>query len=165
VPRLPATQEKRKRAQFEQEGDPPIPEQRAVRRRMNDADGLAQIHPPDNEQIHHPARAIGHQDAPEGAQSSGGSSSSSPTLAPPLQPPQNADSSSAPPNAIKPPHQAVAPPRTDGGSSPTLTEVNPESGPITGGARIWLKGIDFPALFPLFARFGTAVVPTVSPLI
>ena len=43
-----------------------------------------------------------------------------------------------------------------------LTEVNPESGSITGGARIWLKGIDFPALFPLFARFGTTVVPTVS---
>ena len=45
---------------------------------------------------------------------------------------------------------------------PTLTDVNPEQGSITGGARIWLQGIDFPALFPLFARFGTAVVPTVS---
>ena len=31
-----------------------------------------------------------------------------------------------------------------------------------GGARIWLQGKDFPAVFPLFARFGTAVVPTVS---
>lgn len=51
---------------------------------------------------------------------------------------------------------------TDGEPTPTLTEVNPESGPITGGARIWLKGINFPALFPLFARFGTTVVATVS---
>ena len=45
---------------------------------------------------------------------------------------------------------------------PTLTEVNPEAGSITGGARIWLKGINFTALFPIFARFGSAVVPTVS---
>ena len=49
-----------------------------------------------------------------------------------------------------------------GGPVPTLTEVNPELGPITGGERIWIKGMDFPALFPLFARFGTCVVPTVS---
>ena len=44
---------------------------------------------------------------------------------------------------------------------PTLTEVNPDSGSITGGVRIWLRGMDFPALLPLFARFGAAVVPTV----
>ena len=81
------------------------------------------------------------------------------------------DSSSASPPAVSPPRNAVPwkapnpvipPPVTDGEGAPTLTEVNPEHGSITGGARIWLKGIDFPALFPLFARFGTAVVPTVS---
>ena len=44
---------------------------------------------------------------------------------------------------------------------PTLTEVNPDSGSTTGGVRIWLRGMDFPALLPLFARFGAAVVPTV----
>jgi len=66
-------------------------------------------------------------------------------------PPRNADPSSVPLNTIE-----------DAERAPTLTEVNPDSGSTTGGARIWLKGIDFPALFPLFARFGNAVVPTVS---
>jgi hypothetical protein len=61
------------------------------------------------------------------------------------------------------PNPPRPPPRIDGESTPTLTEVDPEAGSITGGARIWLKGIDFPAVFPLFARFGTAVVPTVRP--
>ena len=64
--------------------------------------------------------------------------------------------------AFNPPNPVIAPPVTDGERGPTLTEVNPEHGSIIGGAKIWLKGIDFPALFPLFARFGTAVVPTVS---
>jgi len=58
VSKLPATQERKKRARSEQEGDPPAPE-RAVRRRMGDTDGLAQIHPPGNEQIHHPAQGLG----------------------------------------------------------------------------------------------------------
>jgi len=69
------------------------------------------------------------------------------------------------PIRLKTPNQPIAPSWTEGESAPTLTEVNPESGSITGGATIWLKGMDFPALFPLFARFGTAVVPTVSSLI
>jgi len=60
------------------------------------------------------------------------------------------------------PHQTIVPPRADEEPTPTLIDVNPESGSITGGARIWLKGKDFPALVPLFARFGTAVVATVS---
>jgi hypothetical protein len=54
------------------------------------------------------------------------------------------------------------PPTPDMGRAPTLTEVNPEQGPIAGGLRVWLRGCDFPALFPLFARFGNAVVPTVG---
>ena len=52
-------------------------------------------------------------------------------------------------------------PNKNGERTPTLTEVNPDSASITGGVRIWLKGMDFPALFPLFARFGAAIVPTV----
>jgi len=116
-------------------------------------------------QIHHPAPDIDHQDAPEVVQRYEGSTSSLPPLASPPVPPQNASSSSAPLDAIKPLNQPIAPPRTEGESVPTLTEVNLESGSITGGATIWLQGMDFPALFPLFARFGTAVVPTVSSLI
>jgi len=53
----------------------------------------------------------------------------------------------------------------DGGATPTLMEVNPKSGSITGGIRIWLKVINIPATSPVFARFGTAVVATVSPLL
>ena len=53
-------------------------------------------------------------------------------------------------------------PRIDAEPIPTLTDMNPEQGYITGGARIWLKGMDFPAHFPLFAGFGTAIVPTVT---
>lgn len=161
VPRLP-NQGKRKRAQLEQEGDPPAPEPPAVRRRKDDANVLAQTNPPQNHQVHHLAPGIDHQDALEGVQSTDGSSSSSSPLVLPPQPPHNISSSSAP---LKPPNEAIAPPRTDVEPVSTLTEVNPESGSITGGARIWLKGLDFPAIFPLFARFGTAVVPTVSPLI
>jgi len=59
------------------------------------------------------------------------------------------------------PHQAIVPPRADEEPTPTLIDVNPESGSITGGARVWLQGKDFPAI-RLYARFGTAVVPTVS---
>ena len=156
VSKVPA---KRKRALVEQDGGPLTPERPAVRRRVDDANITAQINPPINEQTHHPASDT---DYPDGPEVGGGSTSSSPPLVPPFIPSRSAGSSSAPLNATRPPDQAVAPPRTDGEPTPTLTEVNPEQGSITGGARIWLKGIDFPALFPLFARFGTAVVPTVS---
>jgi len=78
---------------------------------------------------------------------------------------RSAGSTSARLDAIKPPNQAIAPPGTDGDCAPTLTEVNPESGSLTGGARTWLQGTNFLAHLPLFARFGTAVVPTVRSLI
>ena len=159
VPRVAPAQGKRKRAPIEQDGDPLAPEPRAVRRRVDCPNIPAPINPPGNEQIHHPPSDIDCTDAPEAVQSSEVSISSSPPLA------QSAGLSSAPLDAIKPPSQAAPPPRTDGECTPTLTEVNPESGSITGGATIWLKGMDFPTLFPLFARFGTAVVPTVSSLI
>ena len=58
--------------------------------------------------------------------------------------------------------QPISPAEADGELNPTLTEVNPDSGSITSGVRIWLKGMDFPALLPLFARFGAAVVATVG---
>jgi hypothetical protein len=54
------------------------------------------------------------------------------------------------------------PPTPDKGRTPTLIEVSPELGPLAGGSTIWLRGLGFPPLFTLFARFGTAVVPTVS---
>ena len=164
VSKVPTDQGKRKRVLIEQEGDPLPSEPRAVRRRVDYANIPAQINPPRNVQIHNPASDISYPDAPEVVQSSEVRKSSSAPLAPPLVPSQSAGSSSAPLDAIHPPNQAVPPPRIEGECTPTLTEVNPESGSITGGATIWLKGMDFSALFPLFARFGTAVVPTVSSL-
>ena len=163
-PRLPAVKGKRKRPQIEQGGDLPTTEPRVIRRRMGGANVTAQIYPPGNEQIHH----LAHRDVPEVVQSCEDSTLSSAPLAPltlSLETSRSANSSSAPLEVIKLPNQAIAPPRTEGECGPTLTEVNPEQGTTTGGARIWLAGMDFPSLFPLFARFGTAVVPTVSPLI
>ena len=116
----------------EDDGDPPASEQRTVRRRLGDANAVTPKHPPSNGQIHDPAPNVGHQSAPRGHEE--GYSSS----------------------------LAISPPKLDGERPPTLTEVNPDSGSITGGVRIWLKGMDFPALLPLFARFGAAVVPTVG---
>ena len=107
-------------------------------------------------------RGVGHQAALQAVRPCEDNRSSSPPAVQPFQPPQNADHSPAPRNPVEFLVRATPPQRTDGERSPTLTEVNPESGSTTGGAKIWLKGIDFPALFPLFARFGNTVVPTVS---
>ncbi len=132
-PRSSAIPGTRKRPRPEEDdGDPPAPKKRAVRPRMDGANALAPKSPPGNGQIHDPALEIGNQSAPRGHED--GSSSS----------------------------LAISPPKIDGERPPTLTEVNPDSGSITGGVRIWLKGMDFPALLPLFARFGAAIVPTVS---
>ena len=108
---------------------------------MDGTNALALSNPPGNEQIHHPAPDIGNESTPRGHE---GISSSSVPLPQPAQ------------------LQATSPLEMGEERPPTLTEVNPDFGPITGGVRIWLKGMDFPALSPLFARFGTAVVPTVS---
>jgi hypothetical protein len=146
VPRLPKGQ-KRKRGQEEIQSEV---NQRNVRPRLDD--------PPqrdtDEEQNALPMPAVDPRNVPQGSQHCEGNSSSALPPGVPPAVPNSGPLSSQPPNA--------APPRTDVAPIPTLTEVNPEAGPITGGARIWLKGINFPALFPLFARFGTAVVPTVS---
>jgi hypothetical protein len=138
----------------EEDGDPPAPEPRAVRRRrrqMDDVNALALGHPPGNGQGHHPAPYIGNHGSPQGREDS---SSSSLPLVPLLQPAGSADLSSVRP-------QVIPPPKPDRECTPTLTEVNPDSGTITGGLRVWLKGMNFPVLLPLFARFGAAVVPTV----
>ena len=157
--RLLATQGRKRRAGFDQaEGSPPPPEPPLVPSRVGDPSVLSQGNPPSSGQIHHTALVVDQQDYPQGVQSLEDSLSSSPPLVPP-QPGWNAGPISTPLPTRQFTMQA---PRTDGEPTPTLTEVNPESGPITGGVRIWLKGIDFPPLFPLFARFGTAVVPTVS---
>jgi len=162
VPRLPTTQGKRKRAQVEQE-DLPAPDPPAVRRRMDDTNVL--VGRMGNEQIHYPALDIDHQDASEDVQPCEDITPSSPPLAPPPDSRWSVGSSSGRLDAIKPPNQAIAPPRADGECAPTLTEVTPESGSITGGAKIVLQGTNFLEHPPLFARFGTAVVPTVSSLI
>jgi len=145
----------------ESEEVPPVVDQRNVRPRFDDS---SQRDAADERNDHPmPAPAINPWDAPQGSQYREGDSSSAPPPAiPHSQLPQNAGSNSGPLNAWKPPNSAIPPPRIDGEPTPTLTEVNPKSGSITGGARIWLKGMEFPA-FPLFARFGTVVVPTVGP--
>ena len=129
---------------------------------MADTDVLSQRNPPSSAQIYHPAVAVDDPDSLQGAQYLEDGLSSSPPLALRPQPSWNADPDSDLLIVGQPPLQAL---RTDGEPTPTLTEVNPESGPTAGGARIWLKGIDFPRIFPLFARFGTAVVPTVSRMV
>ena len=155
VPKLPVARRKRKRPQIEQEGDLPTPGPRVTR--IGDVNITAQNQ--------HPALDIDHQDAAESCEESKSSLPPVPPLTLPLEASWSADSSSAPQEVIKPPSQAIAPPRTDGECAPTLTQVNPESGSTTGGAVIWLAGNDFPAHFPLYARFGTTVVRTVSSLV
>ena len=107
--------------------------------------------------------AVNLQNALQGGRYCGGErSNASPPTVSPLQPLQDAGPSPGPLIPWKPLIPVIALPETDTETIPTLTDVNPEQGSITGGARVWLKGMDFPAHFPLFARFGTAVVPTVT---
>jgi hypothetical protein len=51
--------------------------------------------------------------------------------------------------------------KADGERTPTLTEVNPDLGSITGGERSWVGGKDFPALLSC-PNSGHSTVPTVS---
>jgi hypothetical protein len=145
----------------------PQVDRRNVRARF---DGTLQRDADDND--HPMPPATNPRGAPQGWQyqgrqyreGEGDSSSASPPAVSPPQPsqPRNAGPNPSQISPAKQPNPAIAPPSTDEGPTPTLTEVNPEHGSVTGGARIWLKGMEFPPLFPLFARFGTAVVPTVS---
>ena len=152
-----------KRRRLDQDdGDPPAPEPRVVRRRTGEASTLAERIPLGDDLFHDPPPAIGDQSTLQGVQSLQNGSSSSLLFVQPLQSPRDAGPSSVPPNSIESPNQAVPTLGTDGKRPPTLTEVNPDAGSTTGGARIWLKGMGFPAL-PLFAKFGAAIVPTVGP--
>ena len=152
----PAAGRKRSRLQVEQSEDvPPKLDKRNVRPRLEGHSQRA----PGNEQTDEAMSVIIPWDSSLGGQHREGSSSGSLPVALPPHLLRNAG-----PNvdSLDIPHQAIVPPRADEEPTPTLIDVNPESGSITGGARIWLKGKDFPALIPLFARFGTAIVPTVS---
>ena len=131
---------------------PPVVDQRNVRARFDDFSQRDV----DDERNDHLIPAFNPRNAPQYREGD-----SSNAFSPP-QPPRNAGPNPSPLCPCKTPNPAITPPRTDGEPAPTLTEVNPKHGSIMGGAEIWLKGIDIPALFPLFARFGTAVVPTVS---
>ena len=154
VAKLPP--QKRTRRQMEQSEEPSVEDRRNVRARFHD---FSQRNA-DHERNDDPILAVNPRNAPQGGQyhESHPSSVSPPTVSLP-QPPRNVGGPLSP---WKMPNPVTAPPRTDPEPTPTLTDVNPEQGSITGGARIWLKGMDFPAHFPLFARFGTAVVPTVN---
>ena len=155
--RFLATQGKKRRAH--QEGALPGPEPNLVPPSVDDVSVLPQSNHPSSGQVDYPALAVDQRDPPQGVQSSEDNLLGSPPLVLRPQPSWNAGPSSNP----RPARQSSMPELgIDGELIPTLTEVNPERGSITGGARIWLKGMDFPSLFPLFARFGTTVVPTVS---
>ena len=152
----PAAGGKRSRRDVEQpEGMPPELDQRNVRPRCEGPSQGA----PGNERADRAIPTINPWDPPLHDQYREGSPSSSLLLTLPPHLPRNAGPSF---DSLNTPHQAIVPPRTDPEPTPTLTEVNPDSGSITGGVRIWLKGKDFPAHLTLYARFGTAVVPTVS---
>ena len=152
----PVAGRKRSRHQVEQSEDmPPRLDQRNVRPRLEGHSQGA----PGNERTDEAMPVINPRGSSLGGQHCGGSSSGSlPVVLPPHL------SGNAGPNVDSPdvPHQAIVPPKVDEEPTPTLMDVNPESGSVTGGARIWLKGKDFSATSPLFARFGTAVVATVS---
>ena len=142
------------------DGIPPGVHRSDVRPRSMDP---PQRDPPSHELIIHRMPATNLRDSPQGVQHQEASSSSSPSLIGPSGPFRNTD---ATPDSFNTtiPHRVINTPRTDGECGPTLTEVNPGSGHITGGARIWLKGVDFPAGFALYARFGTALASTVEPI-
>ena len=143
---------------MDQPEDPTIVNGRNVRPRFDDSPQRDT----ENERSDCPIPAIIPRNAAQGGQHrKRDSPCTSPSRVSPLQPPRNAGPYPGPLSPRKLPNPAIDSPRTDGEPTPTLTEVNPEQGSITGGARIWLKGMDCPAHFPLFARFGTAVVPTV----
>ena len=143
------------RRRIREPDEPPVVDQRNVRARVDDLTRRGA----DDEQNDHPMPAVNSRNADQYRE--GDSSSALPPAVSPPQPLWNTGPNPGPVSPWKPSNPAIAPPNTDGETGPTLTDVNPESGSITGGARIWLKGFDFPALFPLFARFGTTVVRTV----
>ena len=153
---LPTAGGKRSRHQVEQsEGISPELDQRNVRPRCEGPSQGA----PANERTDGATPTINPRDPPLRDQYREGSPSSSLPLTLPPHLPQNVGPSF---DSLNTPHQAIVPSRTDPEPTPKLIDVNPESGSITGGGRIWLQGKDFPTLFTLYARFGTAVVSTVS---
>ena len=150
TPPVPPINRTRNRQPEEEDEDLPAAERRSVRPRKDGANALAQRNLPCNGQNHYPALDMGHGSAPRGHKGN----SCSLTLVPLGQQARSA--------GLGPAHfQAISPLKADAELPPILTEVNPDSGSVAGGVRVWLKGMDFPALSPLFARFETAVVPTV----
>ena len=150
---------KRSRSQVEQpEGTPLRVNQRSVRPRFVDS---LQRDPPMDEHVDNTSPVNRLWDSPKSSQHHDCSPSSAPSLMSPPLLPWGVSPSFESHDIIHRPDQAISPPKIDGELVPVLMEVNPESGSIAGGARVWLKGMDFPTTFPLFARFGSAVVPTV----
>ena len=139
------------------EGTHPTVDQRSVRPRFDDP---SQRDPPGDNHRSPTNHLCG---SPRCGRHCNSSPSSPP---PPILPPQLHSSVCPSPKSLNDMitlAQAIAPPKADKEATPIVTDVNPELGSITGGTRVWLKGMDFPTTSPLFARFGTTVVPTVSP--
>ena len=148
----PTSGAKRSRLQMEQSDEGPSTcDQRNARLRFEGPSQRAL----GNERIDNVMPAINLRDPPLPGQHRDAGPSSSPSVTPPAQLSPNAGPNH---DSLNTPHRAM----TDQQPTPTLTDVNPDSGSIVGGARIWLQGTNFRAHFPLFARFGTAVVSTVS---
>jgi len=150
---------KRNRRQMEQtEGTPPVVDQRNIRPRFADP---SQRDSPSEERASHPHGTNNPQDTPKCSLNRNSSPFNASLLMPPLRPASSICPSPESFNEVIPLGQAMSPPTTDGETAPVLMELNPESGSITGCVKVWIKGTGFPATLPLYARFGTTVVPTV----
>ena len=161
-PKLPQGQKKsssaggkRNRLEMEQPEGTQTLDQRSVRPRLDDPSQRTTPGDDNPRPVHQP------WDSPKCGRNRSDSPASSLSLMPPTQLPWSECPSPKSLSDVIPLGQEMPTTRTDKEIAPILTEVNPESGSITGGATVWLKGMDFPTTFPLFARFGTTVVPTV----
>jgi len=90
---------------------------------------------------------------PHGAYASSGSHNSPATSATPTAPQPN-----PPPRPVQA-QQSSAQPATS-----VLRSTNPRKGPVSGRIEIWLCVDDVPTTFTLYARFGSQVAATVSPI-
>jgi hypothetical protein len=112
------------------EQTPPTPKPR-----LDGATVLAQTNRPDKG-----APVMDYRNASQDVGPRDGNLSSSPPLIPPAQLLSDVVPRAGPRNSIK---QSL--PQTDSDRASTLTDINLKSGSITGGSRIWLRGIDFPS--------------------
>jgi len=98
---------------------------------------------------------------PHGVSSSNGSSTSPATSATPIAATPTAPQLDLPLRPIQG-HQSS--PRPVESTYTVLRSANPRKGPVSGGTEVWLAVDDLPTTFTLYARFGSQVAATVSPI-